>query len=129
MSKKSCFRGPIDKQQGKRVQTLLKSAPQHLYHLYWLLLRLLSSKKSLLLTCQILRLLLNTLAADDKYPGIKRENLTIPNQMQLSQKWKPFSQFFAAFWKFRLNFEHFEETDDLHRFCISEIMDSENVVI
>ena len=48
--------------------------------------------------------------------------------MQLSQKQKTFSQFFAGFLKSRLNFEHFEEKDDLHRFCISEITDSENVV-
>ena len=34
MSKKSCFRGPIDKQHGKQAQTLLKSAPQDLYHIY-----------------------------------------------------------------------------------------------
>ena len=34
MSEKSNFRGPIDKQHGKRGQALLKSAPQHLYHIF-----------------------------------------------------------------------------------------------
>ena len=33
MSKKSRFKGPIDKQHGKRVQTLLRSEPQHRYHI------------------------------------------------------------------------------------------------
>ena len=45
-------------------------------------------EKSLLLTCQILGLLVNTLAADEKNPVLNRDNLTIPIQMQLSQKEK-----------------------------------------
>ena len=48
--------------------------------------------------------------------------------MQLSQKQKTFSEFLAAFLKSWLNFEYFEKKDDPHRFCISEITDSENVV-
>ena len=48
--------------------------------------------------------------------------------MQLSQKQKTFSEFFAAFLKFRVNFEYFEKTDDPHRFFIFEVTDSENVV-
>ena len=48
--------------------------------------------------------------------------------MELSQEQKTFSQFFAAFLKSRLNFEHLEKKDDSHNFCISEIMHSENVV-
>ena len=88
----------------------------------------LSWKKSLLLTCKILGLLVNTLATDEKYPVLNRENLTIPIQMQLSQKQKTFSEFFAAFLKFRVNFEYFEKKDDPHRFFIFEVTDSENVV-
>ena len=128
MYKKFRFRGQLDKQQGKRTQTLLKSPSQHLYHIHWSLARKLCSKKSLLLTCQILGLLVNTLAADEKYPVLNRDNLTIPIQMQLSQKQKTFSQFFAAFLKSTLNFKHFETKDDPHRFCIFEVTDSENVV-
>ena len=86
MYKKSRLRGLFDKQHGKRAQALLKSASQHLYHIHRSLPRKLSWKKSLLLTCQILGLLVNTLAADEKYPVLNRENLTIPIQMQLSQK-------------------------------------------
>ena len=117
MSKKNRFRGPFDKQHGKRAQALLKSASQHLYHIHRSLPRKLSWKKSLLLTCQILGLLVNTLAADEKYPLLKRDNLMTPIQMHLSQKQKTFSQFSAPFLKTRLNFEHFDKNDDLHRFC------------
>ena len=33
MSKKSHFKGPFDRQDVKRVQTLLRSEPQHRYHI------------------------------------------------------------------------------------------------
>ena len=33
MSKNSRFKGPFDRQHGKRVQTLLRSDPQHRYHI------------------------------------------------------------------------------------------------
>ena len=62
----------------------------------------------LLLTHQIFWLLVNTLAADEKYPVLNRDNLTIPIQMQLSKKQETFSDFYAAFLKSRLNFKDFE---------------------
>ena len=34
MSKKSRFKGPFDRQHGKRIQTLLQSGQQHCYHIY-----------------------------------------------------------------------------------------------
>ena len=34
MSKKSRFKRPIDRQNGKRAQTLLRSGQQHWYHIY-----------------------------------------------------------------------------------------------
>ena len=116
MFKKSYFRGPFDKQHGKRAQALLKSASQHLYHIHRSLPRKLSWKKSLLLTCKILGLLVNTLATDEKYPVVNRDNLTIPIQMQLSEKQKSFSIIFTAFLKCRLNFQYFETKDYPHRF-------------
>ena len=73
-------------------------------------------------------MLVNTLAADGRYPVLNRDTLTIPIQMQLSRKAKTFSHFFATFLKSRLDFEHFVKKDDPHRCCISEIKDSENVV-
>ena len=66
MSKKSRLGGAIDKQHDKRAQALLKSAPQHLYHIYSSLLRQLKYWKSLLLRSQILELFANILAANDK---------------------------------------------------------------
>ena len=33
MSKKSRFKGPFHRPHGKRVQTLLRSEPQHRYHI------------------------------------------------------------------------------------------------
>ena len=33
MSIKSCFKGPFDRQDGKRVQTLLQSEREHCYHI------------------------------------------------------------------------------------------------
>ena len=90
--------------------------------------RQLSWKKSLLLTCKILGLRVNKLAADDKYPVLNRDTLTIPIQMQLSQKQKKNSELFSVFSISRLNFEHFEKKDDPHRFCIAQVTDSENVV-
>ena len=128
MSKKSCFRGPFDKQHGKRVQLLFKSASQHLYHIQWSLPNQLSREESLLLTWKILGLFVNTLAADEKYAVLNRNNLTIPIQMQLSQKQKDFSELFAEILESKINFEHLERKDDPHSFCISKNTYSENVI-
>ena len=81
-----------------------------------------------LINCQIFGLLVNTLATDEKYPVLNRQNLTILIQMELSKKQITSSQFFASFLKSKLNFENFEKKDDPQSFCISEISDSENVV-
>ena len=53
------------------------------------------------LTGQIVGLLVNTFPADENYTVLNRDNLTIPIQMQLSQKHKTFCQFFTAFLKSR----------------------------
>ena len=124
MYKKFRFRGQLDKKHGKLTQTLLKSPSQHFYHIHWSLATKLCSKKSLLLAWKILGLLVNTLAADEKYPVLHRDNLTIPIQMQISQKQKTFAEFFASNFKSRLNFKHFFKKDDPHRFCIFEVTDS-----
>ena len=49
---------------------------------------------------------------DEKYSLLYRENLTQPIQILLSQKQKTFSQFFSAFLKYKLNFEHFQKKVD-----------------
>ena len=75
--------------------------------------------------CKILSLFVNTLTADDKYSLLNRDNLTQSIQTLLSQKQKTFSQIFSSFLKSTLHFEHFQEKDDPHSQCISEITVSE----
>ena len=126
MCKKSRFRGPFNKQHGKRAQTLLQSGRQHLYHIYWSLWRKLSRKKRLLVIWKILRLFVNTLKADDKYSPLNRDNLTQPIQTLLSHKQTKKFPFFPAFLKSKLNFEKFlKKKDDRLSWCIFKIRDSE----
>ena len=107
MSKKSRFRRPYNQQHGKASQTLLKSAWQHLYHIYWSMWKKLSWKKSRLVICKMLGLFLNTLAADHKYSLLNCDKLMEPIQMQLFIKQKRFLFFlhigswinFWTFWK------------------------------
>ena len=67
----------------------------------------------------------NTLTADDKYSLLNRDNLTQPIRTPLSKKHKAFSQFFLAFSKWTLNFEHFQNKYDPRSLFISEITHSE----
>ena len=84
-----------------------------------------SWKKSLLVICKILGLFVNTLPANGKYFLLKRDNLTQPIQMELSNKQKTFSNYFGKFFKSRSNFEQFGKKADPDRLCISDIMDCE----
>ena len=63
----------------------------------------------MLVLSEILGLFVNTLTDNDKYCLLYRHNLTQPIQILLSEKQKTFSQFFAAFFKCALNFEHFQK--------------------
>ena len=67
----------------------------------------------------------NTLTADDQYSLLNRDNLTQPIRARLSEKQKAFCEFFLAFPKSTLNFEHLQKKDDLHSRFISEITHSE----
>ena len=73
-------------------------------------------------------LVVNTVGADEKNPVLNREKLMIKIQMQLSQKEKTFSEFFARFLEPTINFKDLKKKHDSHRFCISEITDYENAV-
>ena len=115
------MREPFDKQHGKRAQGLLKPASLHLYEIYWSMSSWLSWKTSLLLTYLILGLVVNTLAANEKYPVLTRDNLTIPIQMQLSQNQKTFSHFFASFLKSRMNFKYFGKNVTLIDFLFPKL--------
>ena len=121
MPKKSRFRGCFEKQYGKPPQALLKSASQHHYQIHWSLAGKLYSKTSLLLKCKILGLLVNTLATDEKYPVLNKDNLRIPIEIQLSEKEKNFSRFLAAFLKSSLNFEDYEKKMILTAFVFPKL--------
>ena len=99
MPKKSRFRGCFEKQYGTHAQAPFKSVSQNLYHIHWSLARKLCSKKSLFLTWKMLGLLVNTLAADEKYLVGNRDNLTIPIQMQLCQNKKNFFSIFCCYFE------------------------------
>ena len=96
MPKNSRLRRLFNKTPGKRAQALLKSASHHLYHIHWSPPSPLSWKKSLLLTSKILGLLVNTFAANEKYPVLNRDHLTIANQIQISQKKKDSLSIFCS---------------------------------
>ena len=61
------------------------------------------------------------MAADEKFPVLNGDNLTIPIQMQLSQKQKTISQVFAVFLKCRLNIESFEKNVTLRAFVFPKL--------
>ena len=84
-----------------------------------------SCKKSTLVWCEILRLFVNALTADDKYSGSNMQNLRQQFQTPLSQKQKIFSWFFIAFVKCAWNLEHFQKKDEYSSLIISEIIDAE----
>ena len=75
----------------------------------------------MLVLCKFLTLLVKTLTDDERYSLLYRENLTQPIQILLYQKRIAFSQFFSAFLKSTLNFEHFQKKDDPRSRCISQI--------
>ena len=79
----------------------------------------------MLVLCKFLKLLVKRLTDDEKYSLLYRDNFTQPIEMVVSQKRKLFSQFFSAFLKSILNFEHFQKKDDPHSRCSSQITVSE----
>ena len=69
---------------------------------------------SVLVIHKILRLLVNTLTADDKHYLLNRNNFAQPIQIQLSEKQKIFSEFFLPFLKSVLNFKDLRMKDEPH---------------
>ena len=61
------------------------------------------------------------MTADDKYSLLNRDNLTQLIPTQLSQKQKAFFEFYLAFSKSTLNFDHLQRKDDLHSWNISYV--------
>ena len=75
---------------------------------------MLISKVSRLILGKIFRMFADTFPADGKYPVECYENLPLPNEMQLSEKEKIFSQIFVRFLESTSKFKHFEKKDDCH---------------
>ena len=69
----------------------------------------------------MLGLLVNTLAADGKYPVLNRKNLKIPIRMELSQKQKTINQFFSAFPISTLNLNIWRKKVTLIDFIFSKL--------
>ena len=99
MSKMPCLRGPINRKHGNWAKTLIHYRWQNLYHIYWSLWDLLRRKKSLLVTCKVLRLFVNTLTADDKYSLVNWDNWMQTIQMHFSEQQKKFPLLFFTFLK------------------------------
>ena len=108
-----CLKSPVSEDYSTSNMVNLPIHCWNLHHctftIYWSQPSWKSWKKFLLLTWKILVLLVNTLAANENYPVINTGNLTIPIEMQLSQKRNTFSRFLLEFLKFRLNLKHFEK--------------------
>ena len=56
-----------------------------------------------------------------KYPVLNRDNLTIPTEMQSSEKQKKICQFFAAILKSRFTFEHLKKKMTLTAFVFLKL--------
>ena len=85
-------------------------------------------EKVSLIDMQNLGIVCYDIGFDENYLVLNGDNLKITIQGQFSGKQKTFCQFLYEFLKSRLNFKYSRKKDDTHRFCISEITDSENVV-
>ena len=109
LSKKTYFGELLEKQHGKRAQTILKSEGQCFYHIYWSLSRQLSCKKSLLLIWKILRVVVNAFTADEKYSVLNRDNVMQPIHMQLWREQKTFSQFSFSIFETYIKFGTFSK--------------------
>ena len=81
MPKKPSVRTLMDSEHDKGSETLSKSSRQYFCQIFGSLLKKISSKNSVLLVSEILRLLVNILTPDDKYSlSVKvRVNATISN--------------------------------------------------
>ena len=97
--KRSCLKTPFANERVNGFQTLLKSARHHYYSPFSSIRGKSSYKKCALVLCEILRLFVKTLTANEKYSGSNLQSLPQQFQKPLSQKQKTFSGFFIVFLK------------------------------
>ena len=83
---------------------------------------------SAFVTCEIFRLLVNTLTPDDKYSRRYTQIFWQQFQRNLSQKGKTFCGFFIAFLKCAWNLEHSERKEEYASIIIIKIIASEGDV-
>ena len=67
MQKKPSVRTLMESQDVKESEILLKSARKYFCHIFYSLLKEISSKNSVLVVSEMLRLFVNILTPDDKY--------------------------------------------------------------
>ena len=108
------FRTRFDSQYVKASQILSKSPWEHFYHVFSSLWGKLIWKISPLGIGEILGVFVNKLTAEGKYPVEDWENLSLPIQMQVSEKRNTLPQYFSPFLESTSNFKHFEKKDDGH---------------
>ena len=77
---------------------------------------------------KILTLFADTLIVDEKHYLLNTDNLTEPIQMQLYQKQKSFPEFFFAFSKSILNFNHSPKKMTLIDIALTEIPAPKNML-
>ena len=85
-------------------------------------------QKSLLEMWKFFSRFFNTLTADDKFSLIRRDNWMQTIKMHLPHKQKIFSEFFSAFFKFALNFEHFQKKMTLIAYVFPKLPTSKDVL-
>ena len=83
---------------------------------------------SLLDTWKFFSCFLNTLTTGDNYSLVTRDNWMQTIQVHLSQKPNVFSQFFAAFFEFALNFEYFQKKMTLIAYVFPKLPTTEDVL-
>ena len=84
LSRKVRFRTSFDSQRGNGYETVVKSAWEHFYEIFWSLWGEMICKISPLFKFEILGVFDNRLTADDKYPVWDWENLQFAIESQLS---------------------------------------------
>ena len=127
LSKKRCFRTRFDIQHVKASQIPAKSPLESFHHVFSSFSGKLIRKIFSLELDEILGVFFNRLTADDKYPLQVCQNLPLSIQTKLSEKRKTYSEYFVPFPESISNFKHFEQKDDRHSYCISEITDCEGL--
>ena len=114
LCKKSRFGTPWEREHVKVSPIIAKSTWERFYHVFSLIWGKLIWKMSPPVLGQISGVFVKTLTVDGKYPVQYCEILQLPILMQVSEKRKTFSKFFAPFMDSISNFKHFEKKDDGH---------------